>query len=383
MNTETSRHGRSAEVAGRDALEHALLGVVPILITGYVVYQMYAGGIAAVDFQHSFWEAGWRAVHGLDPYTWTNRQISGGVSFPYPALTALVVAPFALMSSSSASIPVTAACVAAAPLSLWILRIGDWRVYGAVALWAPVVVAWQTANFTLPLVVGVSLLWRCRDRQWGGAALAACLVSIKPIMAPLWLWLVLTRRWRTAALGAMIGILLNVVSWTVLGWNEFADWLSLLSLQGSLRDGTGYSLIALAKHLGLGQQVGVALMVALGCVLVVVAGISIRAGRELRAFGAAVLLTIVVSPQIDVHYFALLLVPLALTRPRLAWPWLVPVMLWVCPATRAEVWQIVLWWALLGVLGREILAAPAAGDRSRASTGLGRLDVPGVERAGC
>jgi Glycosyltransferase family 87 len=185
-------------------------------------------------------------------------------------------------------------------------------------------------------------------------------VSIKPIMAPLWLWLVLTRRRRTAALAVMIGIVVNAVSWTVLGWHELGAWLRLLSLQGSLRDGTGYSLIALAKHLGLAPQIGVALMVGFGCGLAAIAAISIMAGRELRAFGAAVLLTIVVSPQIDSHYFALLLVPLALTRPRLSWQWLLPVALWLCPATRAESWQIVLWWALLGVLAREVLAARSA-----------------------
>jgi hypothetical protein len=103
----------------------------------------------------------------------------------------------------------------------------------------------------------------------------------------------------------------------------------------------------------------------------VTAWISIRAGRELRAFGAAVLLTIVISPQIDVHYVDLLVVPLALARPRLSWPWLVPLVLWVCPATRANLWQIILWWSLLGVLAREVLAArcgPEARNRSPAAS---------------
>jgi hypothetical protein len=357
-------------LGAHQALEHALLGLLPALVTALVLYRIYADGSAAVDFQHSFWVAGWRTLHGLDPYSWTRAQISGGVSFPYPAPVALLLAPFALLSSFAAGIPVTAACIVAAPLSLWILGIRDWRIYGAVALWAPVVLAWQTANFTLPLVVGTALMWRWRDRPWAAAALVACLVSIKPIMAPLWLWLVLTGRRRTAALGAVIGIVLNAASWTVLGWHELGAWLSLLSVQGSLRDSSGYSLIAVATHLGLARQIGVALMLGLGCGLAVMAGISIRAGQEIRAFGAAVLLTIVISPQVDAHYLALLVVPLALARPRLSWPWLVPVVLWVCPATRADLWQIVLWWALLGVLARELLAArcaPTALDRSPAA----------------
>lgn len=361
------RAGRSAGLGAHDAVEHALFGLLPILITGLVAFRMYADGNAAVDFQHSFWVAGWRTLHGLDPYAWTRLQISGGASFPYPSPVALLLAPFALLSSVSASIPVTAACVIAAPLCLRILGVRDWRVYGAVALWAPVVLAWQTANFTLPLAVGTALLWRWREREWVAAVLVACLVSIKPIMAPLWVWLLLSGRWRTAALGAVIGIVLNVVSWTVLGWHELGAWLHLLSLQGSLRDSTGYSLIALAKHLGLAHQVGVVLMVGFGCGLAVTAGISLRARRELRAFGATVLLTIVISPQIDAHYFALLLVPLALRRPRLSWLWLAPVVLWACPATSAGLWQIVLWWALLGLLARELLTARCAATARDAS----------------
>ena len=338
-----------------------LLGVLPLVITGWVVYHVYASGSAAVDFQHSFWVAGWRTVHGLDPYAWTRDQISGGVSFPYPALTALLLAPFGLLSSFPESIPVTAAAIAAAPLALWILEVRDWRVYGAAALWAPVVVGWQSANFTLALVVGIALLWRFRARRVVAAILVACLVSIKPILVPLWLWLVITRRWRAAAIGVAIGIAVNVVSWTALGWHELSRWLNLISLQGKLQDSTGYSLIAFASHLGLGRTVGYALIVGVGCLLVGAALAFARAGREQSLFGVAVVLTVVISPQADAHYFAMLLVPLALVRPRLSWAWLAPLVLWVCPATQSHLWQIVVWW-MLGVAVAADFLTPV-GDR--------------------
>jgi hypothetical protein len=351
---------RTAELGARDALEHVTLGLVPILVTGWVVYRMYASGIAAVDFRDSFWVAGWRTLHGLDPYQWTHAQIVGGVSFPYPALTALLLAPFGVVSSFSDSIGITALGVIAAPLSLWILRIRDWRVYGAVALWAPVVVGWQTANFTLVLVVGVALLWRVRDRPWVAGAFLAGLVSIKPVMAPLWLWLVFTRRWRAAAIGTAIGTLVTAASWTVLGWHEFGRWLTLLSLQGRLRDSFGYSLVALATHLGIGSAFGVALMVAFGCALCLVAAVALRLKRGQCVFATAVLLTIVISPQVDMHYFALLLVPLALTRPRLSWPWVAPLVLWACPANSTHWWQILVWWSVVGVLAYELFASRGA-----------------------
>jgi glycosyl transferase family 87 len=255
--------------------------------------------------------------------------------------------------------------VVAAPLSLWVMRIRDWRVYGAVALWAPVVVGWQTANFTLVLVVGVALLWRFRDREWLAGAIIAGLVSIKPVMAPLWLWLVLTRRWRAAAIGAGIGTLVSAASWTVLGWHELSRWLNLLSLQSRLRDSVGYSLVALATHLGLGRTVGVALIVVLALGLGAFAVVLLKRKRGHAVFVAAVLLTIVISPQVDMHYFALLLVPLALMRRRLSWPWLVPLILWECPANSTHWWQITLWWLVLAVMAYELFgvrkraAAPA------------------------
>jgi hypothetical protein len=348
---------RRTELGARDAVEQVMLGLVPIIVTVWVIYRMYSSGIAAVDFRDSFWVAGWRTLHGLDPYSWKHAQIVGGVSFPYPALTAVLLAPFGLVSSFSDSFGITALGVVAAPLSLWALRIRDWRVYGAVALWAPVVVGWQTANFTLVLVVGVALLWRFRDREWVAGAIIAGLVSIKPIMAPLWLWLVLTRRWRAAAIGAGIGTLVSAASWTVLGWHELSRWLNLLSLQSRLRDSVGYSLVALATHLGLGRTVGVALIVVLALGLSAFAVVLLKRRRGHQVFAAAVLLTIVISPQVDMHYFALLLVPLALTRPRLSWPWLVPLILWECPANSTHWWQITLWWLVVAVMASELFGA--------------------------
>ena len=351
---------RRTEFGARDALEQVLLGLVPILVSVWVVYRMYSSGIAAVDFRDSFWVAGWRTLHGLDPYSWTHAQIVSGVSFPYPAVTAMLLAPVGLLSSFSDSFAITALGMIAAPLSLWVMRIRDWRVYGAVALWAPVVVGWQTANFTLVLVVGVALLWRFRDREWVAGAIIAGLVSIKPIMAPLWLWLVLTRRWRAAAIGAGIGTLVSTAAWTVLGWHELSRWLSLLSLQSRLRDSVGYSLLALSTHLGLGRTVGVALIVVLALGVSAFAVVSLKRQRDQHVFAAAVLLTIVISPQVDMHYFALLLVPLALVRSRLSWPWLVPLVLWACPANSSHWWQILVWWLVGVVLAHEFFTARGA-----------------------
>ena len=231
-------------------------------------------------------------------------------------------------------------------------------------------VGWQSANFTLPLMVGVALLWRFRDRQLAAAALVACLVSIKPILAPLGLWLIFARGWRAAAMAALFGVVLNAASWTVLGWHEFGAWVALLSHQGGLRDSAGYSLIAMATRLGLAPTMGEALIVVCSCLLIAVAAIAARAVHELCVFGSAVVLTVVISPQSDLHYFAMLLVPLALLRPRLSWEWLAPLLLWACPATQSALWQIALWWALFALLAARVSVLADWGRRDARSARL-------------
>ncbi len=46
----------------------------------------------------------------------------------------------------------------------------------------------------------------------------------------------------------------------------------------------------------------------------------------------AIVASLALSPIVWLHYFALLLVPLAITRPRFGPVWILPIALWVVPA---------------------------------------------------
>ncbi len=329
------------------AFEMGALGFIPVITTAWVVHTTYVNGNEAVDFRNSFWTAGWRAAHGFSPYAWTHAQIAQGVSFPYPALTAVLLAPFGLASSFIESIPLTVIGVMAAPAALRVVGVRDWRVYGAVALTAPVVTAWQTANVTVAMLLALALLWRYRDRPWAAGLLLALMVAVKPIMAPLWLWLVFTGRWRAAIVSAIVAAAMTAGAFAVIGWQQLRAWRHLLALQGRLMDTHGYSLISLATHVGWTREAGILLMVASAAALVVAAAVSSRRRGDSRPFAAMVLMTLVVSPQVDGHYMALLFVPLALVRPRLSWLWLLPLVLWICPVSEPILWQILVWWTVL------------------------------------
>ena len=56
-----------------------------------------------------------------------------------------------------------------------------------------------------------------------------------------------------------------------------------------------------------------------------------RRGDDRRSFTCAVAATLALSPIVWLHYLVLLLVPLAIIRPRFSAIWLLPVLLWVSP----------------------------------------------------
>ena len=339
----------------RRAVEHALFGVLPALGTVWLLIYVATTHFGAVDFRQDFWTVGSRTLHGGDPYTWTRAQILAGVSFPYPALAALLFAPFALIPVGASGVVFTALCLASVLLALRVLRPPDWRLYGVAALWPAVVSGWQTANLTLLLVLGLACAWRYRDRPVVAGALVAVLISLKPIVFPLGIWLIATRRYAAAAWAVGAGALLNLLAWSIIGWSAVGGWLHLVSVQGDLLYRKGYAVIALASDFGLARQTGTGLEVAAGVILAGVVIWLARRGDERRSLLLATVLMLVASPQVDLHYFALLLVPLAILRPRLHWAWLLPLVLWACPASQAVGWQAVLWWAVLAVLAVDML----------------------------
>jgi hypothetical protein len=352
--------------------------LLTLALIAYVIHR----GIVAVDFRNDFWAAGWRLLHDRSPYSWPRAQVAGGVSFPYPASTAVLFAPFGLLGSDPAAALFTVLCILASLGTLWALSVRDWRLYGLVLLWSPVVVGWQTANVTPVMTLLVAVLWRGRDRPVRTGLLLALLICIKPIALPLGLWLLATRRYAAAAWAAGFTVAASVASWALLGFGEIADWLRLLALQGDLLYQKGYGLIALLADAGLGRGAGTALAVAVTCALAVSC---LRAGRrdhQLAAFTLAVAMMITVSPQVDKHYFMLLIVPLAIARPRLEPIWLLPLILWLAPSNTFWLWQVVLFWLVVAV----VLAACLRSELERggaliASTGQSPSGAEGARPA--
>jgi hypothetical protein len=355
------------------ALRHGAFGVAPLVTTAFVLYVAVRGHAFAVDFHNGEWPAGVRLLHGLSPYFDANSAavLSAGSPHPavtpmvYPALGALLCAAFALLPHTAADVTFTCLDVVSVVLALHILKVRDWRVYGVAFMWAPVVSGWQTANVTLLLVGGAAAMWRFRDRPALSGVILALLVSVKLILWPLALWLLATRRYVGLAWALGTGILVNVLAWGAVGFGELPRYIQVLRAFERAGEHRAYSIVSFALRMGASRTAATALGIGLA---LLVAGACFRAGRQGRdriCFTLCIAVALLATPIIWLHYFALLLVPLAIARPRVSLVWALPVALLICPPDSPATWQIAFATALAGVLIVSALRVPAGDGESR------------------
>ena len=138
------------------------------------------------------------------------------------------------------------------------------------------------------------------------------------------------------------GLLLLVAGWAAIGFAGMRSYPHLLRVLSQVEERTSYSPVALLNLSGSGAGV---LTVALAAALVAAVVLAARrADGDRRALAIAVIGSLVVTPIVWLHYFLLLLVPIALYRPRLSPLWFAPILLWLTPSTHSHgvTWHIVL-----------------------------------------
>jgi hypothetical protein len=332
------------------ALSHGMFGAVPLLFTAFFMYIALRTHAFAVDFHNGEWPAGLRILHGLSPYLAPDSAavLSAGSPHPavtpmvYPALGAWLFAAFALLPHTVADVTFTCLDMTSIVVALRLLNVRDWRLYGVAFLWPPVVSGWQTANITLLLVLGLAAVWRYRDRPFLSGVILALLISTKLILWPLGLWLLATRRYMALAWAVGTGLAVNLLAWGVLGFNEVPRYVRVLQAFEGAGERRAYSTISLALHLGASRPAATVLGFGLATIAAVVCFATARRGRDRVSFTLCIGVALLATPIIWLHYFALLLVPLALLRPRFSAAWLLPLVLFVCPPTSPSTWQIAL-----------------------------------------
>ncbi len=314
-------------------LETSVCVLLPALALSYV-FGVVAGDGRSIDFETAFYGAAEAIVHGESPYPGLDDPVlARGIAYVYPPLVAIVAVPFTLLPVGAAGVLVMALLTVGVAATLYVLGVRDWRCYGLAYAWPPVYSAIQTGNVTIVLGLCAALAWRFRDRASGAGAAIGVALALKLFLWPLTVWLAATRRLAAAAVSAVVGIALVGASWAAIGFVGLREYPDLLRRLQELLEPESFSVYALALDLGASEDVARALWATLGVALLAGVVLLGRRDDERRAFVLAIAAALACTPLVWLHYFALLLVAVAVVQPRLDVVWFVPLAMYLSTAT--------------------------------------------------
>jgi hypothetical protein len=341
----------------RRVAEWLLFGVLPaVVFCWWLAFAIFdPAGDWAFDFWQ-VWSGGNDVAHGVSPYPDPSQLPTNGdhldsvdireiFRLPYPAAAAVAGVPFGLLGFDAAALVWGALMIVSVFAALWILEVRDWRVVGVVVGSAPVIGSIRIGTMTPLLVLLLAAAWRWRDRRWLVGGSLAVAISLKLFLWPLVFWLAATRRWAAAGAATALAAAITFGSWGLIGFAGLTDYPDLLRRLADVVQGRGFSLVALGLELDLREPVAELLPWLVGLSLLVVAAVASRGpDGDRHAFSLAIVAAIALSPIVWLHYFALLVVPLAVARPRLAWTWGLMWVFWLVPAqeNEGEIWRVLL-----------------------------------------
>jgi hypothetical protein len=317
----------------------------------------------AFDF-HQFWQGGTDVVDGVSPYPSASLLATAGdqldpegirevFRFPYPAGAAVLLAPFGLLGFHAAAAVWSALLIVSVLAALWTLGVRDWRVLGIVVTAAPVITAVRLGTFTPLLVLLLAIAWRWRDRRWVAGSALGLAITLKLFVWPVVVWLLATRRYGAAAIAAGFASVLTFGAWGAIGFDGLTRYPELLRRLTDVVADRGLSLVALGSELGMPDAVAGALPWVVGVALLAAVVLAARKPEgDGVAYSLAIVASIALTPIVWLHYFSLLVLPLAVMRPRFAWPWLLLWVFWLMPdqENQGELWRVVLAAGVTGVL---------------------------------
>jgi hypothetical protein len=213
--------------------------------------------------------------------------------------------------------------------ALRVLGVRDWRCYGIAILTGPVISAIQTANLTLPLLVALAAIWALRGRAILPGLVLALTLATKLFLWPVFVWLVATRRYRAAIASAATTAALVSGGWALIGFGGLRDYPALLRVLAESLEHDSYTIFALAADLGAPDLLARGVAIAVGMATLLGCWTLGRRGDEPRSFTLAILASLLLTPIIWLHYFALLLVPIAIVHKRLSLLWATPLLFWL------------------------------------------------------
>jgi hypothetical protein len=279
-------------------------------------------GALANDFVDAYLPAAHAVLHGDSPF---QAHPVGPFRFIYAPLAAFVFVPLTVFSTGVAAVVWSVTVLACAPATLWVLGVRDWGCYAVILLWLPVFSAVQTGNLSLPIALGIALLWRYRARAGMVVPIVGVLVALKLFLFPLLVFTLVAYGRRAAAAALALVATLVLVPWAAIGFAGFSDYPTLVSAAGRAERAHSFTVQALVGP-AFGWHAAAAAAFLLGGSLIVVA---YRACDLRLALFLLIGASLAMTPTVSVHYFVLLLPVVAIASPRFGRLWLVPVGMFV------------------------------------------------------
>jgi hypothetical protein len=300
------------------------------LIAGVIFYLSQEQAIS--DFAATIYNPGRDVLAGHSPYPAAELSaIAGQRTFVYPPTMLAFDVPLALLPFDVARVVWVVACAAGLAGALRVLGVRDPRCYALALFSVPSIQGLALGNVTVLLVLLLALAWRYRDHAVAGGLAVGLLVAFKLLLWPLFVWLLATRRLKTAGAAVVFGAGAVFASWALIGFKGMADYPELVRLVGSATAGPRSLTVAtLAHSAGLSETVGRGLQWVLAFLLLGLAARLVRGeDGDRRAFSVVVVAALVLTPVMWLHYFLFLLVPIALVESRLGPAWGVPCAFWL------------------------------------------------------
>lgn len=300
------------------------IGVLAILLSGWS-YQ----DIMAFDFHRSFRPAAEAVLNGSSPYPPpVPESMAERAAFVYLPFAAFLFIPFTVLPPVAADLVVTALMVLFVLAALRVAGVRDWRCYGIAILSPAVVCAIQNANLTLPLLLALAAMWSLRRRAVLPGIVLALTLATKLFLWPLAVWLIATRRYRAAAASAVATAALVGGSWAAIGFAGLRDYPALLRVLAESLEHDSYTIFALVSDFGAPDLVARVVGIAVALATLVSCWLLGRRGDDTRSFTLAIVAALLFTPIVWLHYFTLLLIPVAIVHKRISLLWATPLLVW-------------------------------------------------------
>jgi alpha-1,2-mannosyltransferase len=300
------------------------VGIACVLWAVTIYWPKWDTPVAAYDLD-VFLRAASAMLDGDSPYVYNADQ-----TYAYPPLLAFLVAPLEPLSAGAATAVWTLVLLASIAGALLLLGVRDWRCLALTLVYPVTQSAVELGTVGPLLLLGAAAAWRWRGRVLVPAAALGAAVALKLFLWPLAVWLAVTGRIRAAAAAAGFAVGLVLVPWAALGFTGLDDYPGLLRRLSDEEGWASYSVYALGLRVHLPEAAAIALSVAVVAGLLAAAAWVARDARrtllerDSASLTLALAAAIASTPIVWVHYFLLLLVPLALSRPRLSALWFLP-----------------------------------------------------------